>query len=81
MNYRIETFTYNETIRIPANCNAITFINPSALITFKVNNIPVLPNATLSIEGNENETDITDYQIDFGTATTGTCYVIKKVFA
>lgn len=66
---------------IHANCNAITFINNSTSLTdvAYINNVPIQPNQSLSIEGNENEVDKTVYNISFGTSTTATLIVLQKV--
>ncbi len=76
--YKIEAQSYTSTIKIHSNCNAITFYN-TGLIVAKINNIPLPVGESLSIEGNANEMDVTIYDIDLGTATTGTVFVIKKV--
>lgn len=79
--YKIEPIAIYETTRIPSNCNAITFINPSGTTTVTINGvIPLLPSSSLSIEGNANEIDITEYDVNFGTATSGVIYILKKIF-
>ena len=75
--YKIEVMQYNTTRKIAAACNAITFYN-SGTITVLVQTIPLVSGATLSIQGNANEIDLTEYQIDFGTATNGVLTVIRK---
>jgi len=76
--YRILVQSHTQTTKVISNCNAITFYN-TGLVAAKINTIPLPAGESLSIEGNENEMDITDYNIDLGTATTGTIFVIKKV--
>ena len=65
---------------IQSHYNAITFINGSTAATdiVYVNNIPLAPTQSLSIEGNANEIDTTVYNVSMGTSTTATCIVIKK---
>jgi len=77
--YKTEFANYQQTIKIPSNCNVITFVNNSTTVSFNVNNFPVLPGASFSVAGNEGEIDETEYNIDFGTTTTGSCWVIKKI--
>jgi hypothetical protein len=45
-----------------------------------LNNITLAIGASLSIEGNENEIDVTQYTLNFGTATNGNVLVIQKMF-
>jgi len=65
---------------IPSNCNAITFINTSLIDTVKINTFPIQPGQSLTIEGNENELDITNYICELGTGDPGTFYVLTKIF-
>ena len=65
--------------KIPSLCNAITFNNTSLIDTVLVNNMPLQPQQTLSIEGNEGEIDYTDYNVKLGTDP-NTFYVITKFF-
>ena len=78
IRYKNEFFQYLQTVRIPSNCNAITFMN-NGLVDAKINTMPLLAGQSLSINGNENEMDATEYNIDFGTSTTGSIWVIKKI--
>lgn len=77
--FEIQFFNYNETTRLKADCNAITFVNPSTTVAFTLNNFPVPAGASISFEGNENEINITEFNINFGAVTTGECWVIKKI--
>lgn len=60
--------------------NAITFINASTAITdiVTINNLPLNPGQSLSIEGNNDEIDTTVYSVGMGTSTTASVWVIKK---
>lgn len=79
-NYKIEIQDYAVNQKLKPLCNAITFIN-GGTNTLTVNKLPLLPNQSLSIEGNENEIDTTDYNIVFPDATAGNLvYVIIKRF-
>ena len=51
----------------------------NGLVDAKINTMPLLAGQSLSINGNENEMDATEYNIDFGTSTTGSIWVIKKI--
>lgn len=78
VKYSFEFIQYSATIRIPSNCNVITFIN-NGTIDCKINTMPLLAGQTLELAGNENEIDTTEYNIDLGSATNGSIWVIKKV--
>lgn len=77
--YRVEILQYTVNQRIKGNCNAISFINISAATDVYVNNHLLIPNDSLSINGNIYEIDVTEYFIDFKTATNGIIEVIKKI--
>jgi hypothetical protein len=78
--YRIEIQQYQQNYNVIAQCNNITFINNGA-INVQINQFTLVPNASLSIGGNENEIDITVYNVSFQGATNGNLIVIKKIFA
>lgn len=75
--YKIEVMQYNTTRKIASNCNAITFINGGA-VTCLIQTIPIVAGASLAIEGNAGEMDVTEYNLDFGAATNGVITVIRK---
>jgi len=70
---------YQESITFIPGSNAITFINNGGSQVF-VNNIPLPIGASLSIEGNNDEIDTTQYNLNFGTSTNGNVLVIQKMF-
>lgn len=79
--YKIELNQYSENIMITSKCNAITFLNVGTTNVL-INNITIVPNANLSIQGNANEIDATEYRLDFGTNTAASgnlVQVIKKL--
>jgi len=71
-----EQFTSNR--RIISNCGGITFYN-AASAPVLVNNFPVASGATLDIQANENELDVTEYDLDFQSAIC-IVYVLKKIY-
>jgi hypothetical protein len=77
--YIIVIQQYQQSTSFVPGSNAITFINNGGSIVL-LNNIPLAVGSTLSIEGNENEIDVTQYTLDFGTSTTGNVLVIQKMF-
>lgn len=79
MNYRTEFTQYTQNTVITGNCNSITFIN-TGTINVQVNQFVLTPDAQLTIGGNENEIDVTNYQINFQGVTNGVISVIKKIF-
>jgi hypothetical protein len=79
--YKIELNQYSENIMITSKCNAITFLNVGTTNVL-INNITLVPNANLSIQGNANEIDVTEYRLDFGTNTAASgnlVQIIKKL--
>lgn len=70
---------YQQSTSFVPGSNAITFINNGASVVL-LNNIPLAVGASLSIEGNINEIDTTQYTLNFGTATNGNILVIQKMF-
>jgi hypothetical protein len=77
--YIIVIQQYQQSTSFAPGSNAITFINNGASIVL-LNNIPLAIGSSLSIEGNENEIDVTQYTLDFGISTTGNVLVIQKMF-
>jgi len=78
--YRIEIQQYQQNYNVISQCNNITFIN-NGTINVQINQFTLVPNASLSIGGNENEIDSTIYNVSFQGATNGNLIVIKKIFA
>jgi hypothetical protein len=77
--YKIVMVQYQESITFIPGSNAITFINNGGTAV-TVNNIPLPVGSSLSIEGNNDEIDTTQYSLNFGTSTTGNVLVIQKMF-
>jgi hypothetical protein len=77
--YTIVIQQYQQSTSFVPGSNAITFINNGGSIVL-LNNITLAIGASLSIEGNENEIDVTQYTLNFGTATNGNVPVIQKMF-
>lgn len=70
----------SQTLKIE-NLNSIIFNNTSLIDTVKVNTFPIFPGQSLSITGNEGETDDTNYIIEIPNAPDpNTFYVITKTF-
>ena len=76
--YKIDIQQYANNQLIQSNCNAITFINNGATPVL-INNVPLEVNANLSIQGNADELDTTEYNIKVSTSTTANVIVIKKM--
>lgn len=79
-NYRTEFLQYTSDDTIQSNCNAIAFINSGA-IPVTIDKFVLAPGASLSIDGNEQEKNITSYRITFGGLTTGVLTVVRKYFS
>jgi Na+-transporting NADH:ubiquinone oxidoreductase subunit NqrF len=75
--YKIEFTQYNDqNIQVISNCNAITFINNGTL-AIVINSILEIPaGGSIAIEGNENEIDVTTYNL----VVRDTCIVLRKLF-
>lgn len=77
-NFRV--IIQSQTLQV-SNLNSIIFNNTSSIDTVKVNTLPIAPGQSLSIIGNENEIDDTNYIIEIPDAPDpNTFYVITKTF-
>lgn len=73
--------TLNQSAKIKSGCNAISFINSSTIDTVQVNGINLLPGQTISLNGNENEVDETDYNITLvAVPDPNTLFIITKYY-
>lgn len=74
-----ETQVYNESkTDVDSNCNDILFFNGTVGTIF-VNGFPVASNGTYTINGHEDETNVTKYKISFN-GNTGSVYVTRKKY-
>lgn len=78
-SFKIEIGQYQQNTNIISDSNNITFINTGA-INVEISTFTLIPNASLSIGGNENEIDRTIYNINFQGATDGNVVVIRKIY-
>lgn len=76
--YIIEITVLNQNNSVSSNCNAITFLN-TGVGTVKINDFVLAANVSLVIEGNENEMDITSYQVMFPN-NAGNLTIFKKIY-
>lgn len=76
--YIIDIIQYATNNNLTANCNAITFVNVGTTSCY-INKFVLAAGASLSINGNENEIDVTTYSISF-TGGTGILSVIRKYY-
>jgi len=76
--YKVEFIEYtNQNVQVISNCNAITFINNGTTQAIKINNILEIPvGGSIAIEGNENEIDVTTYNL----VVLESCIVLRKLF-
>jgi hypothetical protein len=77
--YSTEFLQYNADSTIYSNCNSIAFIN-SGTVAVTIDKFVLAAGASLAIDGNENEQNVTSYRITFGGATNGVLTVIRKFF-
>ena len=80
ITYDFETFfpaVPEDRKNIETQCNDITFINNTDG-TILLNNLPLATGEQLILTGNENEFNVSKFQLSNSTATTGTLYVIRK---
>lgn len=76
--YKFLFENYQDNIRLYSGCAGITFVNNSATTVY-VNNFPIAAGASLAFEANENELDVTEYQVNFA-GSAGDLWVIKKIY-
>jgi hypothetical protein len=76
--YYLDFQQYGTNTPLASNCNAITFINVGATDCY-INKFLLASGASLSITGNENEIDVTTYEMYFTTGI-GNLNVIRKFF-
>jgi hypothetical protein len=74
----VEVYTEVNNNSVDSNCIDILFFNATAGTIF-VNGFPVASNATLSIDGNVNEINVTAYKIGFN-GNTGSVYVQRRKY-
>lgn len=79
MNFKTEIYSYYNSIRVKADCNAIFIKNTSPTVPLYVNNVLLTPGQIFTVSGNEGETDRTEYYIDM-KALQGQVLIIKKVY-
>lgn len=75
----VQAYTAPTDLDVDSFCIDILF-NNQATGTIYVNGFPVAAGASLSINGNVNEINVTKYKISFGGAT-GTVYVQRRKYA
>lgn len=74
--YFVDIIQYGSNNTIVSNCNSISFVN-TGTVNAEVNKYILIPGASLTITGNADEIDTTNYQISF-TGGTGILTVIRK---
>jgi hypothetical protein len=78
--YIVEVLKYVQNTKLESNCNSLQFINTGTQ-TLTINTVQLLPSQTLTISGNENEMDVTQYTLAFGTAAlVNELTVIRKTY-
>jgi len=77
VRYKNEFSVENTNKKITAACNAIAFYN-KGVIDVKINNFPLPAGQSFSIGGNENEIDVTEYNLDFGDSPAGILWIVRK---
>lgn len=77
-----ETFTQGQTTWIPSNCNAITFRNIGTDTVFINNIVPLTQDDFISIPGDIDEMDMTqyDYRFENVAGKTQLLLVVRKTF-
>ena len=76
--YKTEITQYSQNISLIANCNAITFVNTGTTNMY-VDKYLLIPGQSIGVSGNNDEIDITHYNLQF-TNNLGNCSVIRKIF-
>ena len=79
-NFITQTQSYDSSnTDVDSNCADILFFNDT-LATVFVDGFPIAAGGSLSIESNEDETNVTKYKISFGSGNTGLVYVTRKKY-
>ena len=78
--FLIDVYTAYQNYRFVSKSNAVTFINIGTINVTLNNTLVLTPGQSLSIEGNINEIDLTEYFINFGTALNGALLIIRKIY-
>jgi hypothetical protein len=78
-HYRTEIQQYTTDTNVFSHCNSLAFINSGA-VSVTVDKFVLASGAALSIDGNENEINTTNYRISFNGATNGVLTIIRKYY-
>lgn len=80
--YITETQSYSAPtgIDVDSNCIDIAFYNNSAATVY-INGFPVVAGATLEINGNVGEQNVTKYKIGWNGAVAGEVVVLRRKYA
>lgn len=79
-NFITQTQSYDQNnTDVDSNCADILFFNDTTATVF-VDGFPVAVGGSLSIESNEDETNVTKYKLSFGAGNTGLVYVTRKKY-
>jgi hypothetical protein len=77
--FRTEFVQYTSDSTIFSDCNSLAFIN-NGTIAVTIDKFSLPSGASLSIDGNENEMNTTQYRITFNGASNGLITVIRKYY-
>ena len=83
IKYRPVFITYNSPQQIPTECNSITLINLGTSVAY-VESVPLQPNQSLTIDGNECEFTDVYLQINFSPYDpdlNNNLVVVKKIYS
>lgn len=75
--YTNEFQSYVTPGKIESNCNEIAFKN-AGTVDCLLNGFTLQPGDVVSVSGNQNEIDVTDYNVSFSSLTGARLDVIRK---
>jgi hypothetical protein len=76
--FTINTQVVTENGVVESNCNAITFKNTGAATVY-VKGVPLVTGEPMEVTGNDDEMDITQYDIRFGSGA-AQLIVLRKTY-
>jgi len=79
LNFTEDFQLYNQTQIVKSDCNSLTIVNIGTA-TAILNGLEIAAGAQYVILGNENELNVTRYNLSFGPVGTEIVMVIRKIY-
>jgi hypothetical protein len=78
--YGVQINAYEQNQQIKSNCNSIQFYNQGTSNVTINNQLTLIGGQSFTIEGNENEMCVTDFNLTFDNTAVNNCLVTKKTY-